>query len=69
MREDLRIVGEGFAAIVAAMGEANFNPAAGEAPSAAGLATLQAAAETLETVEFTAAAGRLSDWLDTECGR
>ena len=67
IRSDFRVVAAGFAEFVKVMREANFDPAAGQLPTAEAMAKLEDANKTLESSEFTAAAARVSAWFERQC--
>lgn len=68
IRADLRAVAEGYAEFVDVLSDSGYNPASGEAPSPETLAKLAAASETLANADFQAAADRVAEWFEEECG-
>jgi hypothetical protein len=68
IKDDLRIVADGYTAFVSVLADTDFNPATGQAPSADALAKIAAATEQLDNSDFEAAAERVTTWFEDKCG-
>lgn len=68
VRADLLLVYQGYGEFMTAMQESGYDPSSGEAPSAEAIAAMEAASQTLDDPEFTAASDRVSAWFATNCG-
>lgn len=69
IRADMGTVVGGYASIARVLADANYNPASGQPPSSAVLASLQTATESLDTQAFRGALDRVDNWFAQRCGR
>lgn len=69
IRDDLKIVVEGYANVARVFSDANYDPASGQPPSPEVLQKLQQTSVGLSETRFTAAADRVNAWFQNKCGR
>jgi hypothetical protein len=68
IRDDLLTIAEGYAKVIQAFADADFDPTSGEAPPPEVIAALEEATQQIDSGEFQAAADRVNAWFEEECG-
>lgn len=69
IRSDFEKVAEGYALVIKAFQDADYDPTSGQPPSPEAAQKLAAASESLNDADLNAAAQRVSTWFVEKCGK
>lgn len=68
IKADFKIVAEGYAEIVKAIADVNFDASSGDAPNAEQMAALEEMGKKFEDSDFKDASDRITAWFEENCG-